>query len=282
MEPNRDRDGIVTVQEVYTVSRVTLAALQVRKVAGEKIAMLTAYDYPTAKLLDASDLDAILVGDSLAMTVMGLEDTLAVTIDDMVYHTRIVARAAKRAMIVGDMPFLSYQVCAKEAVRNAGRLVAEGGAQAVKIEGTAEDFADVIAGILRAGIPVMGHIGLTPQSIHKFSGFKVQGRDQNQRKKLKDAAQGLQDAGCFAIALECIPADLAREITDSLTIPTIGIGAGPHCDGQILVIHDILGWGKTRFGKTYADVRTQTAQAVEAYVKDVRAHTFPSEEHSYE
>ena len=263
------------------MSRVTLAALQARKVAGEKIAMLTAYDYPTAKLLDASDIDAILVGDSLAMTVMGHEDTLAVTIDDMVYHTRMVARAAKRAMIIGDMPFLSYQVCAKEAVRNAGRLVAEGGAQAVKIEGTAEDFADVIGALLRARIPVMGHLGLTPQSIHMFSGFKVQGRQHDQRKQLKDAARSLEDAGCFAIVLECSPADLAREITESLTIPTIGIGAGADCDGQILVIHDILGWGKTRFCKTYGDVRAQTAQAVDAYVQEVRAHTFPSEEHTY-
>jgi 3-methyl-2-oxobutanoate hydroxymethyltransferase len=270
-----------TVFALTHVSRVTVAALQARKIAGEKIAMLTAYDYPTAKLLDESNLDAILVGDSLGMTVMGHEDTLSVTTDDVVYHARMVARAATRAMVVADMPFLSYQVCSKEAVRNAGRLVAEGGAQAVKLEGAANDFGEAIGGILRAGIPVMGHLGLTPQSVHKFSGFKVQGREAAQRVKLKSDAKRLEDIGCFAVVLECIPADLAHEVTESLSIPTIGIGAGIGCDGQILVVNDILGWGKTRFGKIYADVRGQTAQAVDTYVQEVRGESFPGEEHSY-
>ncbi len=263
------------------MARVTCASLQARKEAGEKITLLTAYDYPTAKLIDESEIDAILVGDSVGMAVMGRADTLSVTIGDMVRHTRMVSRAAQRALVISDMPFLSYQVSTEEAVRNAGRLIAEGGAHAVKLEGPATQFGAVIAALLRAGIPVMGHAGLTPQSIHKFGGFKVQGRGSAGRASVLEGARGLEEAGCFAVVLECIPADLAGEITQTLSIPTIGIGAGPACDGQVLVLHDILGWGATRFSKTFHDVRGGIAQAIDAYTREVRQGDFPAKEHCY-
>lgn len=260
---------------------ITTLTFQERKRAREKITLLTAYDYPTAKLIDESPIDAVLVGDSVGMAVMGFRDTLSVTMDQMVYHTRMVSRAVSRAMVIADMPFLSYQVNPEEALRNAGRLVAEGGAHAVKLEGSVEKFGDAIRLILRAGIPVMGHIGLTPQSVHQLGGYKVQGRDTKQRDRLKAEALGLQQVGCFSIVLECIPADLAQEITESLEIPTIGIGAGPHCDGQVLVLHDILGWGKTRFTKTYVNVRQLMAEAFARYADEVRRGLFPTEEQSY-
>ncbi len=261
--------------------RVTTLTFRERKRAGEKIAVLTAYDYPTAKLVDESAVDAILVGDSLGMAIMGYKDTLQVTMDDMVHHTGMVSRAAERALVIADMPFLSYQVNAEEALRNAGRLVGQAGAHAVKLEGSAEKFGESIRTILRAGIPVMGHIGLTPQSVHQFGGYRVQGRDAESRARLKKEAAGLQEIGCFSIVLECVPADLAGEISESLSIPTIGIGAGPECDGQVLVLHDILGWGENRFSKTYADVRSEMAQAFEAYAREVKQCTFPEEAHSY-
>jgi 3-methyl-2-oxobutanoate hydroxymethyltransferase len=260
---------------------VTTLTLQERKRAGEKIAMLTAYDFPTAQLVDAAGVDVILVGDSLGMAVMGLRDTLGVTMDAMVHHTRMVSRAVERALIVADLPFLSYQVNPEEALRNAGRLVAEAGAQAVKLEGSVEHFGDAIAALLRAGIPVMGHIGLTPQSVHKLGGYKVQGRDAASAERLKHEALGLQVAGCFAIVLECMPADLAGEITNALSIPTIGIGAGPLCDGQVLVQHDMLGWGTARFAKTFADVRGDMQNAFAAYVAEVRSGAYPAKEHTY-
>jgi 3-methyl-2-oxobutanoate hydroxymethyltransferase len=257
-------------------SRVTTLTFRERKQAKEKIAVLTAYDYPSAAILDEQGLDAVLVGDSLGMVVMGYDTTLSVTMDDMIHHTKIVSRAVSRAMVIGDMPFLSYQTTPQDALRNAGRFIAEGGAQAVKLEGPADKFGPAIEAILNAGIPVMGHIGLTPQSVHQFGGYKVQGRDAAARKRLKKEALGLQAAGCFSMVLECIPADLAAEISASLKIPTIGIGAGAGCDGQVLVLHDLLGWGTTRFTKTYADVRGMMAQACAAYVKDVKKGVFPA------
>lgn len=262
-------------------SAVTTLTFHERKKAGEKITVLTAYDFPTAQILDESGVDAVLVGDSAGMVVMGRRDTLGVTMDEMVHHTRMVAAGISRAMLIADMPFLSYQISPQEAVRNAGRLVAEGGAHAVKLEGPAEKFGEAIRGILHAGIPVMGHIGLTPQSVNIFGGYKVQGRDAAARERLKQEARGLEEAGCFSIVLECIPADLAAEITGLLSIPTIGIGAGAACDGQVLVFHDMLGWGKARFCKTFADVRGLMKQGVEAYISEVKAGTFPAEEHTY-
>lgn len=262
-------------------SAVTTLTFHERKKAGEKITVLTAYDFPTAQILDESSVEAVLVGDSAGMVVMGRRDTLAVSMDEMVHHTRMVSAGISRALLIADMPFLSYQVSPQEALRNAGRLVAEGGAHAVKLEGPAEKFGEAIRGILNAGIPVMGHLGLTPQSVNIFGGYRVQGRDAAARERLKQEALGLQDAGCFSIVLECIPADLAAEITASLAIPTIGIGAGAACDGQVLVFHDMLGWGKARFCKTFADVRGLMKQGVESYISEVKAGTFPAEEHTY-
>lgn len=262
-------------------SRVTTLTFRERKLAKQKIAVLTAYDFPTAKVLDDSGVDAVLVGDSLGNVIMGYENTLPVTMDDMVRHTAMVSRAVRNALVIGDMPFLSYQVSPEEALCNAGRLVAEGGAQSVKLEGSAEKFGPAIEAIIRAGIPVMGHLGLTPQSVHQFGGYKVQGREDADRRRLKEEALGLQHAGCFGMVLECIPADLAEEISESLSIPTIGIGAGGGCDGQVLVLHDMLGWGRTRFTKTYADVRSMIGQACAEYVKEVKEGVFPKAENTY-
>ena len=263
------------------MAAVTTVTFQQRKKAGEKITVLTAYDYPTAKLVDEAGVDAILVGDSMGMAIMGRRDTLSVTVDDILHHTRMVTRAVERCFVIADMPFLSYQVNHEEALRNAGRLVAEGGAHAVKLEGGCDKYGDAIATILRAGVPVMGHIGLTPQSVHQFGGYKIQGRDEAGRTRLLREAKGLEEIGCFAVVLECMPPDLAEEITQALSIPTIGIGAGPACDGQVLVMHDMLGWGATRFTKTFADVKGTMKQAFEDYVSEVRAGTFPAREHTY-
>lgn len=263
------------------MSAVTTLTFRDRKASGEKLAVLTAYDFPTAREADAAGIDALLVGDSVGMALMGQRHTLAVTMDVMVHHTAMVSRAAERAMVIADLPFLSYQVNAEEALRNAGRLVAEAGAQAVKLEGSSAHFGDAIAMILRAGIPVMGHLGLTPQSVHQFGGFKAQGRDPASRARILDEARGLEAAGCFAMVLECIPPDLAREVTAAVGIPTIGIGAGPGCDGQVLVMHDLLGWGKARFTKTYADVRGQMRAAFAEYAEEVRSGAYPAAEHTY-
>jgi 3-methyl-2-oxobutanoate hydroxymethyltransferase len=244
--------------------------------------MLTAYDYPSARIVDEAGVDIVLIGDSCGMVVMGRPDTLAVTMEEMVHHTKMVSQAVHNALVVADMPFLSYQVSPEAALRNAGRLVAEAGAQAVKIEGPADKFGDSIGAILRAGVPVMGHIGLTPQSVHQIGGYKVQGRSPECRVRLKREAQGLENIGCFSIVLECIPADLAAEITDLLSIPTIGIGAGSGCDGQVLVLHDILGWGTTRFSKTFGDVRGLMERACRDYTQAVKAGTFPDKEHAFQ
>jgi len=268
------------------MARVSVVSLKERKQNGavaarDKIAMLTAYDYPSAQILDECGVDIILVGDSCGMVVMGQPDTLGVTMDDMVHHTKMVSRAVHNALVIADMPFLSYQISPEEALRNAGRLVSEAGAQGVKIEGPAEKFGDSIAAILRAGIPVMGHIGLTPQSVHQIGGYRVQGRSPECRIRLKNEARGLEEIGCFTLVLECIPADLAAEITSMVSIPTIGIGAGSACDGQVLVLHDILGWGTTRFSKTFGDVKGLMEQACRDYVAAVKSGAFPSKEHEF-
>jgi 3-methyl-2-oxobutanoate hydroxymethyltransferase len=264
------------------MARVTAPSLKERKAAGEKIAMLTAYTYPAARIMDEAGVDVILIGDSVATAVMGRPDTLSVTMDEMLHHVKMVSRAVKRALVVADMPFLSYQVTPEEALRNAARLVSEGGAHAVKLEGPANKFHAAIDAILRAGIPVMGHIGFTPQSIHQIGGYKVQGREPDAQARMKDEARGLEEAGCFAVVLELVPAGLAAEITAALAIPTIGIGAGPHCDGQVLVMHDMLGMGlQTRFAKVYADLGTAMRTAFEEYVREVKEGRYPDEEHSF-
>lgn len=264
------------------MGRITVPAFRGAKEKGEKLAVLTAYDFPSAQAMDACEIDAILVGDSCAMAVMGRPTTLSMTMDEMLHHVRMVSTATERALVIADMPFMSYQVSVEEAVRNAGRLVAEGGAHAVKLEGPPNVFGETIAAIRNASIPVMGHLGLTPQSIHVLGGYKVQGRDPASRGKILEAAKGLDEAGCFAIVLECVPADLASEISAAVSCPTIGIGAGAGCDGQVLVMHDILGWGFTSFTKTYADVKAAMAEAFRAYVADVKSGAFPAEEHAFQ
>lgn len=261
---------------------ITASSFRALKAKDEKISMLTAYDFPTAVLMDEAGVDAILVGDSMGNVIMGMENTLGVTMDMMQHHVRMVSRGVKRAMVIADMPYLSYQISPEEAVRNAGRLVRDGGAQGVKIEGTVVNFGDVIRALIRAGIPVMGHIGLTPQSIHQMGGYKVQGRGENAARRLRMEALELQSVGCFSIVLECVPAEVAAEITLSLSVPTIGIGAGPDCDGQVLVNHDILGWGQTKFTKTYVDVRSAMSAGFASYVEEVKTGVFPGEEHCYE
>jgi 3-methyl-2-oxobutanoate hydroxymethyltransferase len=263
--------------------RIRTTTLASRKQAGHPIAMLTAYDYPTARLMDQADVDCILVGDSCADNVMGLPDTLGITMDDMVHHVKMVSRAAEHALVIADMPFLSYQVSAEEAVRNAGRFVQEGGAQAVKLEGPAGRFGGAIEAILHAEIPVMGHIGLTPQAVHRIGGYKVQGRDADAGRVLLEEALGLQEAGCFAVVLEMVTVELARTITERLRIPTIGIGSGPHCDGQVLIAHDMLGINPARgYFKAYANLGEAMTRAFEAYVREVRAGEFPGPEHGHE
>jgi 3-methyl-2-oxobutanoate hydroxymethyltransferase len=248
----------------------------------QPITMLTAYDYPTALAIDNAGLDVILVGDSLGMVVLGYENTLPVTMDEMIHHCRAVARGARFALLVGDMPFLSYQISAEEALRNAGRFLQEGRMDAVKLEGGRERLAAVEA-IVGAGIPVMGHLGLTPQSIHQLGGFRAQGKTASAAQRLVEDALALEAAGCFSLVLESIPARLGQLVSERLTIPTIGIGAGPHCDGQVLVTHDLLGLFDRftpRFVKKYADVHGEMARAFAAYKKDVEASVFPAPEHS--
>lgn len=264
------------------MTRVRTTSFQKRKQADEKITMLTAYDYPTARILDATDIDAILVGDSVGTTVQGHADCLGVTMDMMIYHTKLVSSAVQRALVIGDMPFMSYQTNPEEALRNAGRFIAEGGAQAIKLEGGAHLFGDTIKAILRAGIPVMGHIGLTPQSIHQLGGYKVQGRGEEAARSLREQALGLQTAGCFAVVLELVQADVARAISELLTIPTIGIGSGVGCDGQVLVTHDLLGIGKSpKFVKRYCHFEEEMSRAFNGYIGDVKSGAYPAEEHEH-
>jgi len=262
--------------------RITVRTLAARKRRGERIAMLTAYDFAFARIFDQSGIDVLLVGDSLGNVVQGHATTLPVTLDEMVYHTRLVTRGCRRALVVGDMPFGSYQVSPEDAVRSAIRFVKEGGAQAVKLEGGVA-MAETIARITRAEIPVMGHVGLTPQAVHRMGGFRVQGRGADEASRVLADAEAVQQAGAFAVVLEGMPAELAAEITRKLEIPTIGIGAGPHCDGQVLVLHDMLGlndWTPS-FVKQYADLGAAAARAARAFAEDVAAQKFPAEEHCY-
>ena len=263
--------------------RVTIHTLRQMKERGEKIAILTAYDATFARLLDESGADVLLVGDSLGMVVQGNDTTLPVTLEDMAYHCRAVVRGARRAHIVGDMPFMTYQASIEQGITNAGRLIKEGGCHSVKIEGGAA-YAELVTRLVGAGIPVMGHIGLTPQSYHQLGGFKVQGRDAGGRERLLADALALEAAGCYAIVLEAIPQDIARDITSALSIPTIGIGAGTGCDGQVLVSYDMLGMDesfKPRFVRRFATLGATIKEAVGQYVSEVRAGSFPSDAESF-
>jgi 3-methyl-2-oxobutanoate hydroxymethyltransferase len=268
--------------------RVTIHDFAKMKAAGEKIAAVTAYDATAARLVDQAGVDCILVGDSLGMVFQGHDSTLPVTLDQMVYHTAAVRRGLARsgggrAHLVGDLPFGSYQAGIDDAVKSAARLLAEGGAESVKLEG-GRDFAEVVRRVVRAGIPVMGHVGLTPQSVHKLGGYVVQGKDEERARQLLRDAQELEAAGCYAIVLECIPAELARFVTARLAIPTIGIGAGPDCDGQVLVLNDLLGLDQTfkpRFVKRFGSLGPALSEAVGGYVREVRGGSFPAEEHSF-
>ena len=254
-----------------------------KKQEGRKITMLTAYDYPFAKIVDDAGIDVILVGDSLGMVVQGLENTLPVTMDEMIYHTKMVTRAVKNSMVIGDMPFMSYQTSISDALNNAGRFLKDAGAAAVKMEGGAE-VADHIKAMSKADIPVMAHIGLTPQSIHRMGGYKVQGKTEEAANRLLDEARIVEDSGAFALLLEAIPMNLAKKITEKLSIPTIGIGAGPHCDGQVLVLHDVIGLFERfvpKFVKQYASLKDDALNAVKLYREEIEKGIFPSEDQSF-
>lgn len=264
------------------MSKVTIPDIIASK-GQKKLSLLTAYDYPTALLVDKANIDMILVGDSLAMVVLGHKDTLAVGMTEMLHHTRAVTRAAQNALVIGDMPFLSYQTSTEQAVLNAGRFLKEAGAQAVKLEGGSNVLPQIKA-IVQAGIPVQGHLGLTPQSAGQVGGFKVQGKDSKTANKLLEDAQAISEAGCFSIVLEAIPSELAAKITKSINIPTLGIGAGAHCDGQVLVLHDLIGIYDgfvPKFVKQYAKLGPMLQNAVEEFRKEVEEGTFPGPEHSY-
>ena len=266
------------------VQRLSLPELAAMKARGERIVMVTTYDAPSARLAEAAGIDVLLVGDTAAMVVFGHQSTLPVTLDEMLMLTRAVTRVARRPLVVGDLPFGSYQVSDDEAVASAVRLVKEGGADVVKLEGIGRHLSRVRA-IIDAEIPVMGHIGLTPQSIHTLGGFRVQGKQLDAARRLVDDAVALEAAGCFAIVLEAVPDGVARMITEALTIPTIGIGAGPGCDGQVLVWHDLLGLSEPplpRFVKAYASLGAEIGRALDGYVTDVRRGTFPGGEHTYD
>jgi 3-methyl-2-oxobutanoate hydroxymethyltransferase len=263
--------------------KVTLQTLQAKKQRGEPITMLTAYDFPMARAIDRAGVDAILVGDSLGMVVLGYDTTLPVTMEEMLHHARAVARGVQFAHLVGDMPFLSYQASAADALRNAGRYLKEGGMNAVKLEGGRE-IAPTVVALVSAGIPVMGHIGLTPQKVNQLGGFRTQGKSAEAASRLIEDAHALEDAGCYAVVLEAIPDRLAGLITRRLAIPTIGIGAGAACDGQVLVTHDMLGFSDgfaPKFVKRYARLHHEMARAFAAYIEDVTAHLFPSTEHTH-
>ncbi|RKD33176.1 3-methyl-2-oxobutanoate hydroxymethyltransferase [Thermohalobacter berrensis] len=263
--------------------KFTVNSFLENKKNNEKISMLTAYDYSTAKLLDNAGVDSLLVGDSLGMVVLGYEDTLEVTVDDIIHHCKAVSRGAKRAMVIGDMPFLSYHINVEETVRNAGRIIQEGRAQAVKLEG-GKEILDKVKAIVKAQIPVIGHLGLTPQSVNVFGGFKVQGKTLESAKRIIEDALLLQEAGVFAIVLECVPEKLAKIITEKLDIPTIGIGAGKYCDGQVLVTQDMLGMftGFTpKFVKKYANLNKHIENATKEYISEIKKGVFPSDEHVF-
>jgi 3-methyl-2-oxobutanoate hydroxymethyltransferase len=263
--------------------KVTVQDFLKKKKEHKKIVMLTAYDFPFAQIVDEAGIDAILVGDSLAMVVQGLENTIPVTMDEMIYHAKMVSRAARNAMVIGDMPYLSYQISIEEAVRNAGRFLKEAGAQAVKLEGGRE-VADKVKAFSTAEIPVMSHIGLTPQALHRMGGYKVQGKTEGAAQRLIEDAKMLEDAGAFSLLIEAVPAELAHRITEEISIPTIGIGAGPYCDGQVLVIHDVLGLFERftpKFVKKYGNLKEEALKAINAYKDEVTQGNFPDREHSF-
>jgi 3-methyl-2-oxobutanoate hydroxymethyltransferase len=263
--------------------KITPVDIQAMKREGKRIAMLTAYDYPTALLEDRAGIEIILVGDSLAMTVLGYENTLPVTMEAMIHHTKAVTRGAKCALIIGDMPFMSYNTSEKDAIFNAGRFMKEAGADAVKLEGGAS-VKETVRAIVRAGIPVMGHIGLTPQTISMLGGFKVQGKDAQAAQKIIDDALSLEDAGAFSVLLEAVPAPIAKRVTERLKVPTIGIGAGVHCDGQVLVVHDLLGLFDRftpKFAKRYVNLSELMLKAFDSYRDEVMKGTFPTDQHSF-
>lgn len=267
------------------MSRISIHKLKEWKAQGQRFSMLTAYDYPSARLVEQAGVPVILVGDSLGSVVLGYDSTVPVTIDDVVYHTRAVARATSRAIVVGDMPFMSYQASPDDAMRNAGRLLQEGGATAVKLEGGTH-IVPLVRRMVECGIPVMGHLGLTPQSVNQFGGHKVQGRTPAAAARLISDARALEGAGAFAIVLETIPAPLAKMVTERITVPTIGIGAGPHCDGQVQVFHDLLGiyddCRPLKHAKRYANLGETIRNAVREYAAEVEQGAFPTAEHSFE
>ncbi len=266
------------------IPKITIPYLHKKKQKGEKIIALTAYDFPTAKIVDEAGIDLILVGDSLGMVVLGYENTIPVTMEEMIHHTKAVVRGAQRPLIVGDMPYFSFHMSVNETVRNASRFLKEAGAKAVKIEGASKKRINLIESLVEAEIPVMGHVGLTPQSIYHLGQFKVKGKEITEAKKIVQNAKDLEKAGVFSIVLECIPMELAREITHKLAVPTIGIGAGPHCDGQILVFHDLVGYANgylPKFVKRYVDIHSSLNKALVEYVEDVKKGKFPDDRHSY-
>jgi 3-methyl-2-oxobutanoate hydroxymethyltransferase len=264
--------------------KMTIPALRAKKDRGEKITVLTAYDFPTARILDESGVDIILVGDSLGMVVLGYENTIPVTMDEMIHHTKSVTRAVRRAMVVGDMPYFSFHLSQKETIRNASRFLKEAGAHGVKIEGASKPRLKLVESLVEAEIPVMGHVGLTPQSIRQLGQYKVQGTEAGAARRIIADAVNLEQAGAFAVVLESIPMEIGEIITGKLGVPTIGIGAGPHCDGQVLVIHDLIGFANgylPKFVKKYADVHKVIKEAVEAFRDDVRSGVFPDDSTSY-
>lgn len=266
------------------IQKVTIPHLQAKKDRNEKIVAITAYDFPVAKIVDASGIDLILVGDSLGMVVLGYENTIPVNMEEMIHHTKPVVRAAKRALVVGDMPYFSFHLSDEESVYNASLFLKEAGAHAVKIEGASKRRLKLIETLIEAEIPVMGHVGLTPQSIYHFGQFKVKGKEVDEAEKIIQDALNLEKAGAFSVILECIPLELAKLITGKLKVPTIGIGAGPHCDGQILVFHDLVGFSNgylPKFVKKYADIHALISRAVHEYIDDVKEGKFPDDNRSY-
>jgi 3-methyl-2-oxobutanoate hydroxymethyltransferase len=264
--------------------RIAIPDILRKKEEGRKITMLTAYDYPLAKVVDEAGIDIVLIGDSVGMVVQGNDNTLSVTMEEMLYHTRMVTRAVKNALVIADMPFLSNRTNLSGVIKNAGRFIKEAGAAGVKLEGGVA-VADQIRALVRAEIPVMGHVGMTPQSVHRFGGYKVQGKEEQDARKIVEDAAAVEEAGAFAVVLEAIPLALARSITGRLKIPTIGIGAGPYCDGQVLVIHDLLGLFEKfvpKFAKRYADLRTAAKEAIGRYKNEVESGKFPTKDESYE
>ena len=267
-----------------TDGAVAIPHLLKKKARGEKIVALTAYDFPTALILDEAGVDIVLVGDSLGMVVLGYKNTIPVTMDEMIHHTKAVTRAVRRALVIGDMPYFSFHQTEELTIANASRFLKEAGAKGIKIEGASKKRLRLVEAMVEAEIPVMGHVGLTPQSIHHLGHFKVRGKETEEARKICADAQNLERAGVFAVILECIPQDLAARVTAKLKVPTIGIGAGPHCDGQILVFHDLVGYStgyNPKFVKRYADLQTVIGQAVRKYAEEVKTGVFPDEMHSY-